>query len=241
MGSKMAPVGATLLLVRGSALHNEIRAGLVVAPVCFNQDVKALVPNPRIVPKFLTYSLLGRTQDLLRLVSTAGNSAGVLDTKLVKSLKIFLPPHCEQRVIAEVLSDVDGLLGAQESLISKKRAIKQATIQQLLTGKTRLPGFNGEWEMKRIGEIADVDPENLTCRTNQDFKFNYISLEQVDAGRLLGYSEEEFRTAPSRARRVLRNGDVLMSTVRPNLMAHLLYLEQVTNGSLFNRIRCSSS
>ena len=58
MGSTMAPVGATLFLVRGSALYQEIRAGLVVAPVCFNQDVKALVPTARIVPKFLTYTLL---------------------------------------------------------------------------------------------------------------------------------------------------------------------------------------
>ena len=156
VGSKMAPVGATLFLVRGSALHNEIRAGLVVAPVCFNQDVKALVPSPRIVPKFLTYSLLGRKQDLLKLVSTAGNSAGVLDTKLVQSFEIFLPPNPEQRAIAEALSDVDGLLGALDALIAKKRDIKQAAMQQLLTGKTCLPGFSGEWTEKPLIDLAAV-------------------------------------------------------------------------------------
>ena len=156
VGSKMAPVGATLFLVRGSALYNEIRAGLVVAPVCFNQDIKALVPSPRIVPKFLTYSLLGRKRDLLKLVSTAGNSAGVLDTRLVQSFEIFLPPKPEQRAIAEALSNVDGLLGALEALIAKKRAIKQAAMQQLLTGKTRLPGFSGEWGVTTLGEVADI-------------------------------------------------------------------------------------
>ena len=57
----------------------------------------------------------------------------------------------EQRAIAEALSDVDALLGALEALIAKKRAIKQAAMQQLLTGKTRLPGFSGEWETKRVG------------------------------------------------------------------------------------------
>ena len=62
----------------------------------------------------------------------------------------------EQRAIAEALSDVDGLLGALEALIAKKRAIKQAAMQQLLTGKTRLPGFSGEWETKRLGEVASV-------------------------------------------------------------------------------------
>ncbi len=153
-GSKMAPVGSTLFLVRGSALYNEIRAGLVVKPVCFNQDVKALIPNPNIFPKFLTYSLLGRNEDLLKLVSTASNSTGVLDTKLVQAFEILLPPLSEQRAIAAALSDADGLIRALDALIEKKRAIKQAAMQQLLTGKKRLPGFEGEWEVKRLGEVG---------------------------------------------------------------------------------------
>ena len=69
-------------------------------------------------------------------------------------VEIELPPIDEQNAIAEVLSDVDGLLNALEALIAKKQAIKQAVMQQLLTGKTRLPGFSGEWETKRLGEIA---------------------------------------------------------------------------------------
>ena len=147
----------------------------------------------------------------------------------LSAVQIALPPLPEQRAIAEALSDVDDLLGALEALITKKRDMKRAVIPQLLTGKTRLPGFSGKWETKRIGCIADVDPENLSSETQGDFTFNYISLEQVDAGILLGYSELVFRKAPSRARRILRHGDVLMSTVRPNLMAHLLYNEQVPN------------
>ncbi len=65
---------------------------------------------------------------------------------------IAVPPIQEQRAIAEVLSDVDGLINALDALIAKKRSIKQATMQQLLTGKTRLPGFRGEWE---LGVLAD--------------------------------------------------------------------------------------
>lgn len=56
-----------------------------------------------------------------------------------------IPPLPEQRAIAEALSDVDGLLGGLERLIAKKRDLKQAAMQQLLTGQTRLPGFHGEW------------------------------------------------------------------------------------------------
>jgi type I restriction enzyme S subunit len=60
----------------------------------------------------------------------------------------------EQRAIAAVLSDMDALLVGLERLIAKKRDLKQAAMQQLLTGQTRLPGFSGEWEMKRLGETA---------------------------------------------------------------------------------------
>ena len=76
--------------------------------------------------------------------------------RALSAVWIAVPPEAEQHAIAEVLSDVDGLIGALDALIAKKRAIKQAAMQQLLTGKTRLPGFSGEWEaiqMKRIGSI----------------------------------------------------------------------------------------
>jgi restriction endonuclease S subunit len=63
------------------------------------------------------------------------------------------PP--EQKAIAAALSDVDALLGALDRLIAKKRDLKQAAMQQLLTGQTRLPGFSGKWETKRLGEFAD--------------------------------------------------------------------------------------
>jgi type I restriction enzyme S subunit len=74
--------------------------------------------------------------------------------KFLKERFFVCPGRPEQRAIAEALSDVDGLLGALDALIAKKRAIKQAAMQQLLTGKTRLPGFSGEWETKRLGEVG---------------------------------------------------------------------------------------
>lgn len=69
---------------------------------------------------------------------------------------IPLPPLPEQRAIAAALSDVDALLGALERLVAKKRDLKQASMQQLLTGQTRLPGFQGEWEVKALGDLADI-------------------------------------------------------------------------------------
>lgn len=88
--------------------------------------------------------------------SSVGSTMVNLNQAALARLPIQCPPLPEQRAITEALSDVDGLLGALEALIAKKRAIKQAAMQQLLTGKTRLPGFNGEWEVKRLGDLADI-------------------------------------------------------------------------------------
>ncbi len=93
----------------------------------------------------------GRLEEL----RTVGAQPAVSMANL-KKYKIPLPPLPEQRAIATALSDVDALLAAQEKLIAKKRNIKQAVMQQLLTGKLRLPGFSGEWEVQRLGVLADV-------------------------------------------------------------------------------------
>ena len=86
-----------------------------------------------------------------------GSTFTAANSEQVGQFRIFVPEdENEQRAIAEVLSDVDGLLNALEALIAKKRAIKQAVMQQLLTGKTRLPGFSGAWETKRVSEFGDV-------------------------------------------------------------------------------------
>lgn len=69
---------------------------------------------------------------------------------------MIFPPLSEQRAIAEALSDVDDLIAAQEALIEKKRAIKQGAMQELLTGRLRLPEFAEDWKEWRLDEVADV-------------------------------------------------------------------------------------
>ena len=72
----------------------------------------------------------------------------------IRSFKIALPPtKAEQEAIAEALSDADALIESLEQLLAKKRHLKQGAMQELLTGKERLPGFSGEWEMKALGDL----------------------------------------------------------------------------------------
>ncbi len=74
----------------------------------------------------------------------------------LRGMPIPVPPVTEQRAIAGALNDVDALVGALDSALAKKRDLKQAAMQQLLTGQERLPGFHGEWEVKRLGELARI-------------------------------------------------------------------------------------
>ncbi|MFQ1786770.1 restriction endonuclease subunit S [Aeromonas veronii] len=91
-----------------------------------------------------------------KVLSVAVGQANINGQKL-KTYPIPLPPtKTEQEDIAQALSDADKLLVALDPMIAKKRDLKQAAMQQLLTGETRLPGFNGEWEEKALGEIATI-------------------------------------------------------------------------------------
>lgn len=84
-----------------------------------------------------------------------------------------------------------------------------------------------DWDVVELGKVCDIDTENLTSNTDLDYEFDYISLEQIDNGHLLNTEKYKFKDAPSRARRVVRKNDVLISTVRPNLMSHYYVKNEV--------------
>ena len=86
-----------------------------------------------------------------------GDAVVHVSARNLAMVKLPLPPEKgEQDAIAGVLSDVDGLIGGLDKLIAKKRDIKLAAMQQLLTGKTRLPGFADKWEEKPLSELAAI-------------------------------------------------------------------------------------
>jgi type I restriction enzyme S subunit len=101
-----------------------------------------------------------------------------------------------------------------------------------------------DWEVRTIGDIADVDADNLGSSTNPEYEFMYISLEDVGCGVLKNTSEIKFKNAPSRARRKVKKGDVLISTVRPNLKSHLFVSDEVSNwicSTGYSVLRCKTS
>lgn len=88
---------------------------------------------------------------------TAKSSVDSVRMEMISDMKIPIPPLLEQQAIAEALSDVDNLITSLEKLIDKKQKIKQGTMRELLTGKRRLPGFTGDWEVKQLNEVCEIE------------------------------------------------------------------------------------
>ena len=111
----------------------------------------------QVLPKYLSYhfhseAFKQRVKDV-----AVGQTMASINTKILMGVKAVVPPTlAEQEAIAEALSDADALIEALEQLIAKKRQLKHGAMQELLTGKRRLPGFNGEWEEKKVWQFGDV-------------------------------------------------------------------------------------
>jgi type I restriction enzyme S subunit len=127
----------------------------------------------------------------------------------VENIELKVPKTKEeQTAIASALSDVDGLIAGLESLLAKKRALKQGAMQQLLTGQKRLPGFTGDWGVKRLGDV-------LKFQVGAPFSSAYFNEEGLGIrllkNRDLKADDQVFHyLGPFDKRFLISNGDVLI-------------------------------
>jgi type I restriction enzyme S subunit len=151
----MIPANSILIGLAGQG-KTRGTAAINYFSLCTNQSIAAIFPNYDIFyPEYL-YQNLDNRYDELREISSGDGTRGGLTLSLIRNLKVILPPLPEQQAIAEILSGMDGYIDSLEKLIAKKKAIKQGAMQELLTGKRRLPGFSGEWVEKSLNEALDV-------------------------------------------------------------------------------------
>jgi type I restriction enzyme, S subunit len=131
-------------------------------------------------------------------------------------INVPFPPLKEQQAIATALSDIDALIDGLSKLITKKRDIKQATMQQLLTGKTRLPGFNEDWKKKQLGDhvVFLRNGVNSRAELSDTGKTKYLHYGDIHSAAMV-FLNPQLTTMPflseDRARRLdrLQNGDVI--------------------------------
>lgn len=123
---------------------------------------------------FVAYALSSKKlNQKLNSLNDAGAKAG-LNLSTIRSIPILLPPLPEQKKITAILSAWDRAIEGTEKLLTNSQQQKKALMQQLLTGKKRLPGFTGEWETKYLGDIADIQTGSSNRQdslTNGEYTF----------------------------------------------------------------------
>jgi type I restriction enzyme S subunit len=162
----------------------------------------------------LMVGLLRRWADSGRLANyVTKTSIAHLPREKFLVITMPVPPQAEQRLISQVLCDLDALVAQLDGLIAKKRNIKQAAMQELLTGKRRLPGFEGEWEVKRLGDIAEITMGQSPSSTNYNTHGKGMPLIQGNAD--IKNRETVERVFTTQITKRGFKGDILMSVRAP--------------------------
>ncbi|MBS1903218.1 MAG: restriction endonuclease subunit S [Bacteroidetes bacterium] len=148
-------VGDVLLNITGASIGRAAVATSLVVGGNVNQHVCIIRVDPkRLDPGYLCYVLLSQNgQRQIESFQAGGNRQG-LNFGQIGSISLPVPEVTEQTAIATALTDIDDLIQNLEQLIEKKKQIKQGAMQDLLTGKRRLPGFKEPWVKCTIGDIG---------------------------------------------------------------------------------------
>ncbi len=166
--------------------------------IAYVEDVGAVAGGDIVVltpqgadSRFLGYSLNSPNVAQQKMSRAQGDAVVHISAANLASIVLDLPPLKEQEAIAEALSDADAAIESLDDLIAKKRDVKQATMQQLLTGRTRLPGFTDDWKEVRLGDLLGYEQPTKYLVSSSD----YVEGGQVPvltAGKsfLLGYTDD---------------------------------------------------
>jgi type I restriction enzyme S subunit len=163
-------------------------------PILHNQRIGKIIPySSKFSLAFLYWYFLSDAHALRMKETATGSTVRHTSNGSIYGSLIPLPStKAEQEAIAEALSDADALIEALEQLITKKRHLKQGAMQELLTGKKRLPGFGGEWETSTFGDVfnitagGDVDPKRTISYQDQAHCYPIYSNALTEFG-LYGY------------------------------------------------------
>ena len=149
--ASLLPIGTILLCSRATIGEMSIAA----SEMATNQGFKNLICKKDVDNEFLYYALFPLRNKMLELA--IGTTFLEISKSALQSIEVIIPADIiEQTAIAGALSDVDSLISSLQKLIKKKKAIKQGAMQELLTGKKRLPGFYREWRIVQIGETLSI-------------------------------------------------------------------------------------
>ena len=165
-------------------------------------------------PAFVRYGINSYKVNIQLRSKVVGSAQLGLGRRAVLEQPISFPPLKEQEAIAEALSDADAAIESLDALIAKKRDVKQATMQQLLTGRTRLPGFTADWKEVRLGDLGSTFG-GLTGKSSKDFvdgNSSFVTFMNVMSNVVLNnQGTEKVRIGNGERQSQLLEGDVIFN------------------------------
>lgn len=219
--TKLSEKGDILICVRGSSTG---RINISNGQYCIGRGVAAIRSTIKSDQRFIEYQLYYQLPRLLKL--TSGSTFPNINSKNIKRLRIPTPPLPEQKKIAEILSTWDEAIEKLERLIAKKEELKRGLMQQLLTGKKRFRGFEGEWKKKSIKSFSKVITGS-TPRTSESKYYNgdylFVSPSDMDEIKYIHATEKTLTEQGFERGRVVPKGSTLFvaigSTIGKTAMA----------------------
>ena len=219
------------------------KVGINKVKMTTNQQFNALVVNKqKVLPLLLGYYLVFSKERIKMLGGLT--TFDFIGKTTISDFQITLPPLPEQRKIAEILETIDNAIEKTGRIIEKYKRIKQGLMQDLLTrgidenGQIRseethrfrdspLGRIPEEWKVVELGEVCEINPEKVEYSSIKIVK--YIDIESVKDGKITTYKIFTKNNAPSRAQRLVKEKDIIVSTVRPNLKSFAIVTKEFDN------------
>jgi type I restriction enzyme S subunit len=196
-------------------------------PSFTNQQINTIVPNGKVNYSFLYYSIRPRKQELLSLGATTGVRTPILNKSAFCNLKVTLPPLPTQRRVASILGAYDDLIEVNRQRIAVLEEMARRLFDEWFV-HFRFPGHEDHgmietehgrlpegWTVQRLDAIAEINARTLRPGAAPE-RIKYIDIASVSLGHVEQFLDLPFIDAPGRARRLVRDGSIIWSTVRPN-------------------------
>ena len=161
-------------------------------PVSLGMNLFLLRIDKSKADPYFVYSFLRQNEDYVKSFAS-GSTTKTITKDDVRKLRVYSPPLPEQIKIAEILSTWDNAINTVQKLLANSQQQKKALMQQLLTGKKRFAGFEGEWEEKRLGDISDMNSGGTPKSSVPEFyngDFPWVSIaDMTKQGKFINFTE----------------------------------------------------
>ncbi|OQR04465.1 restriction endonuclease subunit S [Ligilactobacillus salivarius] len=210
--------GGEVIVPASGETAEDISVASVVeqANVLLGGDLNIIHTNKNVEPVFLALSITNGEPHKDMAKRAQGKSVVHLHNSDLAQIKLSYPSKDEQKKIDSYFLKFDSLIALHQRKLEHLQEQKKGLLQKMfpkngeVVPEVRFPGFTDAWEQRKLGEVTEINPSSEIPDN-----FEYVDLESVVGTEMIAYRRENKETAPSRAQRLAKKGDIFYQTVRP--------------------------